>query len=56
MFLFPSSSAKSKADIQVQLAGAAWTEQLILCRQDIAKLLTYTKAPNIVAVKGAETA
>ena len=33
-----------------QLAGAAWTEQLILRKQDIAKLLTFTKAPRIVAV------
>ena len=33
-----------------QLAGAAWTEQIILCKQDLAKLLTFTKAPIIVAV------
>ena len=26
-------------------AGAAWTEQLILYKQDLAKLLTFTKAP-----------
>ena len=38
--------------LEDQLAGAAWTEQLILRKQDLAKLLTYTKAPKIFAVTG----
>ena len=42
-FLFPSSSASACCKI-------SWTERLILRKQDLSKLLTYTIDPKIVAV------
>ena len=36
--------------VSLRECTTVWTEQLILCKQDIAKLLTFTKAPKIDAV------